>query len=41
MHAGDRGDTHIDGPPLVLQRDATILRQAPLGNIERSHDFKT
>ena len=39
MAGGQRGDPHVHGPATDAQRDAAILRQALLGDVEAGHDL--
>ena len=39
MTGGQRGDPHVHRPAADAQRDAAILRQALLGNVEAGHDL--
>ena len=39
MAGGQRGDPHVHGTAADAQRDAAILRQALLGNVEAGHDL--
>ena len=40
MHAGQRRHPHVDRAPADAQRDAAVLRQALLGDVELGHDLQ-
>jgi hypothetical protein len=40
VDAGDGGDTHVDGLAVEFQVDASVLRQAALGDVEVRHDLE-
>src|SRR5438309_87105 len=39
MHGGHDGDAEVDEPALVADAEATILRDAALGDVELAHDL--